>query len=121
MNEEKSTPRISELIGATTDALLKLKYHPDSLRHYQTVWNKFVAYAHTKNIESYSVGLSEAFLKDAYGIEPGTQLAHKDNVKARAVQLLTNVYLNQAIQLRRKYHEFHLPDSFKALPRAHSL
>jgi integrase/recombinase XerD len=114
MNEENSIPRISELIVVTTDALLKLKYRPDSLRHYQTVWNKFVLYARIQNIEHYSVGLSEAFLMDAYGIEPGTQLAHKDNVKARAVQLLTNVYLNQAIQLRRKYHEFHLPDSFKA-------
>jgi site-specific recombinase XerD len=53
-------------------------------------------------------------LRDTYHLEAGTKLTPKDHSKARAIQILTNVYLNQTINLRRKYKEFHLPDSFKA-------
>ena len=58
--------------------------------------------------------LSQNFLRDTYQLEAGTKLARKDYNKARAIQILTNVYLNQTINLRRKYKEFHLPNSFKA-------
>ena len=114
MIEEQSTPRISETIVAATEALVKFKYRPETLIKFRTVWNKLIQYAQTKDVQIYSVELSQNFLRDTYRLEAGTTLAPKDYQKARAIQILTNVYLNRTINLRRKYKEFHLPDSFKA-------
>ena len=114
MIEELSTPKISETIAAATDALVKCQYRPETLKKFKAVWNKLIQYAQTKDIQIYSMELSQNFLRDTYHLEAGTKLAPKDNQKARAIQILTNVYLNQTINLRRKYKEFHLPDSFKA-------
>jgi site-specific recombinase XerD len=114
MIEETSTPKISETIAAATDALVQSKYRPESLRKFKAVWNKLIQYAQTKEVQIYSVELSQNFLRDTYHLEAGTKLTPKDHSKARAIQILTNVYLNQTINLWRKYKEFHLPDSFKA-------
>ena len=114
MIEEKSTPKVSELIAAATDALEKFKYRPATLYKFKLEWKKLIQYAQIKDVQVYSVELSQNFLRDTYQLEAGTKLARKDYNKARAIQILTNVYLNQTINLRRKYEEFHLPDSFKA-------
>ncbi len=114
MIEEKSTPKVSELIAAATDALVKFKYRPETLGKFNAVWNKLLEYAHTKDIKVYSVDLSQNFLRDTYCLEVGTKLAPKDHGKARAIQILTNVYLNQAINLRRKHKEYLLPNSFQS-------
>ncbi len=114
MIEEQSTPKISETIVAATEALVKFKYRPETLIKFRAVWNKLIQYAQTKDVQIYSVEFSQNFLRDTFGLEAGTKLAHKDYQKARAIQILTNVYLNQTINLRRKYKEFHLPDCFKA-------
>lgn len=114
MIEEQSTPKISETIVAATEALVKFKYRPETLIKFRAVWNKLIQYAQTKDAQIYSVELSQNFLRDTYRLEAGTKLARKDYQKARAIQILTNVYLNQAINLRRKYKEFHIPESFKA-------
>jgi site-specific recombinase XerD len=114
MIEEKSTQKVSELIAAATDALEKFKYRPETLYKFKVEWKKLIQYAQTKDVQIYSVELSQNFLRDTYQLEAGTKLARKDYNKARAIQILTNVYLNQTINLRRKYKEFHLPDSFKA-------
>lgn len=114
MIEEQSTPKISETIATATDALVKFKYRPETLRKFKAVWSKLDQYAQTKDTQIYSVELSQNFLRETYHLEAGAKLARKDYDKARAIQILTNVYLNQTINLRRKYKEFHLPDSFKA-------
>lgn len=113
MIEEESPQNVSELIAATTAALVKFKYRPETLRKFRAVWNKLLEYTCAKQAENYSVELAENFLRDSYHIEVGTILARKDHGKARAIQVLTNAYLHQAIQLRRKYTEYHLPDAFK--------
>ena len=114
MIEEQSTPKISETIVAATEALVKFKYRPETLIKFRTVWNKLIQYAQAKDVQIYSVELSQNFLRDTYRLEAGTKLARKDYQKARAIQILTNVYLSQTINLRRKYKEFHIPESFKA-------
>jgi len=114
MIEERSTPKISETIAAATDALVKCQYRPETLRKFKAVWNKLIQYAQTKEVQIYSVEFSQNFLRETYHLEAGTKLVPKDHTKARAIQILTNVYLNQTINLRRKYKEFHLPEPFKA-------
>lgn len=113
MIETMSTTQVSALIEAANHALVKFKYRPETIRKFNAVWNKLLIYAHTKQVEMYSVELAEYFLRDTYYIEVGTKLARKDHGKARAIQVLTNVYLNQAIHLRRKHKEYRAPDSFR--------
>jgi integrase/recombinase XerD len=113
MIEEKLPQQVTELIATATDALVKFKYSPKTLKKFMAEWKKLIQYAQTKNVQIYSVELSQNFLRDTYHLEAGTKLVRKDYGKDRAIQILTNVYLNHAINLRRKFKEFHLPDSFK--------
>lgn len=113
MIETMSTTQVSALIDAANHALVKFKYRPETLRKFNAVWNRLLIYAHTKQVELFSVELAENFLRDTYHIEIGTQLARKDHGKARAIQVLMNVYLNQAIHLRRKHKEYRAPDTFR--------
>ena len=114
MIEEKLPQQVTELIATVTEALVKFKYRPETLIKFRAVWNKLIQYAQTKDVQIYSVELSQNFLRDTYNLEIGTKLTRKDYDKVRAFQILTNFYLNHAINLRRKYKEFILPDSFKA-------
>jgi len=113
MIEEKLPQHATELIAAATDALVEFKYSPKTLNKFKAEWKKLIQYAQSKDVQIYSVELSQNFLRETYHLEAGTKLARKDYGKVRALQILTNFYLNQTINLRRKYKEFHLPDSFK--------
>jgi len=93
--------------------LLELKYSNDTVRKFGQVWGKFLKYAEQKQIDEYSVELSETFSKEIYDINVGVKLQRKNYVKARAMQILTNFHLHKAISLRRKQKEYICPDSFK--------
>ena len=114
MIEEKSPQQVTELIATATNALVEFKYGPRTLNKFKAEWKKLIQYTQTKDVQIYSVELSQNFLRDTYHLEVSTKLARKDYDKVRALQILTNVYLNHAINLRRKYKEFLLPNSFKA-------
>jgi len=113
MLEEKTKQKIPEIVDSVHGLLVKLKYGKDTIRKFKTVWDKFLEYSKLKQHEFYSVELSQFFLREIYSIEIGTKLAPKNYGKARAIQLLTNYYLNQAINLRRKHTSYIPPESFK--------
>ena len=62
MIETMSTTQVSALIEAANHALVKFKYRPETIRKFNAVWNKLLIYAHTKQVEMYSVELAEYFL-----------------------------------------------------------
>jgi len=102
------------LIKNAKDRLLELKYSDDTVRKFNNVWDKFLEYAESKQIDEFSVELSETFLKETYDINIGVKLKRKNYVKARAMQILINYHLHKAINLRRKQKEYIYPDSFKS-------
>lgn len=94
--------------------LLELKYADETVIKFDRVWKKFLEYAGTKQIDEYSIKLSETFLKETYDITVGEKLLPKNYTKTRSMQILTNFYLNKAISLRRKQKDYIFPDSFKS-------
>lgn len=111
---QENINNLYRLIESTKKRLLELKYSNDTIRRFSQVWGKFLEYAEKMQIDEYSVELSETFLKETYDINVGLKLHKKDYVKARAMQILTNFYLNKAISLRRKQKNYICPNSFKS-------
>jgi integrase/recombinase XerD len=112
-SEALSTQKLSEVIATATHALITFKYQPETLRKFKAVWNQLIRYAQDQSTPVYSVELGQNFLRDTFHLEAGAPLARKDYGKARAIQILTNVYLHQAINLRRKHPAFRLPSAFQ--------
>jgi site-specific recombinase XerD len=111
--QNNSPQNVSILIENVKNKLIQLKYSKETIKKFVKVWNKLLIYSKEKKQYLYTVQFAEDFLKETYSIEIGKKLERKDHNKARAIQLLTNFYLNKAINLRRKHKKFNPPDVFK--------
>jgi site-specific recombinase XerD len=113
MSEQKTKYQIPELISNVKTQLLQLKYSKETVRKFIREWDKFLIYTGKRKTKFYSIQIAEDYLKEKYSIEMGTKLLRKDHIKARSIQILTNFYLNNAINLRRQHKKFILPKTFK--------
>jgi len=107
------TTNLGELIQWANQHLIDLKYSEGTIYRYRLVWKHLKKYAETKNYESFSLKLGEAFLADYYGINPDIKLSSSQVFKVRCIKVLEEYRQHNSFYLCHQRSGRKVPNQFK--------
>jgi len=101
-------PTIQELSTAVLAELKRLGYAATTIVFYRRAYQKFVRYAEENGIIRYSLDISERWLKESLGIDPGLVVRKQEGsyrpnyLPIRACQCLTEWQLHGCLALKKQ-------------------
>ncbi|MEW5815610.1 MAG: site-specific integrase [Spirochaetota bacterium] len=113
---------IQELSAAVLVELQRLGYAATTIEFYDRMYRKLTRYAKENRIQHYSIDVSERWLKESLGIDPGLVVREKEGAykpkfyyPIRACQCLTEWQIHGCLALKRpgKLASLEVPSQFK--------
>jgi site-specific recombinase XerD len=106
---------VTELINVTKEELLKTRFSNLSLKGIERVWINLEKYLHGKSIDYFSMDLGMTFLRERYHFKETSRLSSTNEVRLRAMHLLSDFQTHQRILIRRKRKRYEFAYPFKKI------